>query len=402
MEYRIVRVNMEDVEASRQTRLCGQLWNEVLSVFNKNRIENRYLTEGEMKSHFKGFNGLHSQTTQAVIERFYSARKTAFVVRKQNPKMKFPHKRKSESPAVWKRQGISIKDGNLNMSLGKKYSFISIPWNRNETPTEVKICRDKITGKQFALCAIQFPDTELSTSDKTLGVDLGEKVLAVLSNGEQQFMLSSKLIRSKIRYRHKTLGSIATKQKTKKKNSRSWRKLQARKDRMRIKIERQLEHILHSQSKNLVEITVKLNIGKVTFGDLATLRNNKKGQSVNNNFLYGNFRRKCVYKLLSKGIASEKISEAYTSQTCPCCLTRNNLTDPQSRKALRIYRCANCGFIAHRDCVGSINMWKKTINKFEVSCPTARSRWMNPPVSVKPKCSPQKNCVIVKSMVRGL
>jgi len=217
----------------------------------------------------------------------------------------------------------------------------------------------------------------------------------VASDGEQQVMFSAKQLRSKIRYRHKMIGHVATKQKSKTKNSRSWKKLQSAKDRNRIKIDRQVEHILHCQSKALVDLAIEKKIGKVVFGDLATLRNNKKGQSVNNNFMYGNFRRKCEYKLLSKGITSERISEAYTSQTCPCCLMRNVIKDPKSRKALRIYRCTGCGFQAHRDSVGAINMWKKSVNIFDVSCPTARSRWLDPPFSVRPKCYPQQNCVIV-------
>lgn len=190
----------------------------------------------------------------------------------------------------------------------------------------------------------------------------------------------------KSRYRHKMNGSISKKQSNMQKKSRSWMKLQSARDRKKIKIGRQIEHILHSQSKNLADTAKHLKVGKVVFGDLRTLRNNKKGQSVNNNFFYGNFVDKCIYKLEAVGIASEKISEAYTSVTCPHCLIKNKLKDPQG-KSLRIYRCDSCGIIMHRDIVGGVNIWKKSNSSFEVSCSSeTRSRWLNPPSSVKPKC----------------
>ena len=142
----------------------------------------------------------------------------------------------------------------------------------------------------------------------------------------------------------------------------------------------------------MVETTKNLKVGKVFFGDLRTLRNNKTGQVVNNNFYYGNFVDKCIYKLEAVGIASEKISEAYTSMTCPHCLSKNKLIDPLG-KSLRIYRCDNCGIMMHRDIVGAVNIWKKSNSSFDVSYPSGIcSWWLNPPTSVKPKC-----CLLSKS-----
>ncbi|MDA8346739.1 MAG: zinc ribbon domain-containing protein, partial [Thermaerobacter sp.] len=43
------------------------------------------------------------------------------------------------------------------------------------------------------------------------------------------------------------------------------------------------------------------------------------------------------------------MSEAYTSQTCPHC-------GHLSRVAGRTYRCRSCGYKAHRDAVGSVNI----------------------------------------------
>lgn len=384
--YRNIKVNLNhDARIESVLSRSGQLWTDIVVNYNRNISNNLYESESIIKFRYKEFEGLHSQSIQAVIERFFSSRKTTKALKKTNPNTKYPYKRKSWYQCEWKKQGIRHIENNILLSLPHR-DYIMVPWNRTETPVQVKITRDKITHKPYALFTIKIADVEQSSDTKILGVDVGEKVLAGVSDGENQILFSSKLLRSKVRYRHRMNGSIAQKQSNKQKKSRSWRKLQSVRDRKKIKIGRQIEHILHCQSKNLADTAKNLNIGKVVFGDLRTLRNGKKGQTVNNNFYYGNFVEKCAYKLESVGIASEKISEAYTSMTCPHCLHKNKLTDPQG-KSIRIYRCDNCGIVMHRDIVGAVNIWKKANSSFDVSCSSeACSWWLNPPSSVKPKC----------------
>lgn len=390
--YRNIRVNLDhDTRIESVLSRSGQLWTDIVVNYNRNVINKLYELESEIKQKYKRYDGLHSQSIQAVIESFFSSRKTTKILKQTNPKAKYPYKRKSWYQCIWKKDGIRHIGSEIRLSLPHR-DFITVQWNQPETPVIVKITKDKITKKPFALFTIKIADAETSSDTKTIGVDVGEKVLAGVSDGENQILFSSKLLRSKVRYRHKMNGSIAQKQSNKQKKSRSWRKLQSSRDKKKIKIGRQIEHILHCQSKNLADTAKNLKVGKVFFGDLRTLRNNKKGQSVNNNFYYGNFVEKCAYKLEAVGIASEKISEAYTSVTCPHCLRKNKLIDPRG-KSLRIYRCDNCGIVMHRDIVGAVNIWKKSNSSFDVSYPSGIcSWWLNPPTSVKPKC-----CLLSKS-----
>lgn len=390
--YRNIRINLvDDMRIESVLSRSGQLWTDIVVNYNRNISNKLYEKESDLKARYKGYEGLHSQSVQGIIEHFFAARNTTKSLKQTNPKAKYPHKRKSWYQCIWKKDGIRHIGSEIRLSLPHR-DFITVQWNRPETPVIVKITKDKITNKPFALFTIKLVDVDMSSDTKILGVDVGEKVLAGVSDGETQILFSSKLLRSKVRYRHKMNGSIAQKQSRKQNKSRSWRKLQSAKDRKKITIGRQIEHILHCQSKNLTETTKNLKVGKVFFGDLRTLRNNKKGQSINNNFYYGNFVEKCMYKLEAVGITSDKISEAYTSMTCPYCLTKNKLIDPQG-KSLRIYRCDNCGIVMHRDIVGAINIWKKSNSSFDVSYPVGiRSWWLNPPTSVKPKC-----CLLSKS-----
>ena len=65
------------------------------------------------------------------------------------------------------------------------------------------------------------------------------------------------------------------------------------------------------------------------------------------------------YKLRRYGIQLVKISEAYTSQTCPHCGHLNKV-------AGRTYRCRACGYYAHRDGVGAVNILNKGMHSGEI------------------------------------
>jgi putative transposase len=64
---------------------------------------------------------------------------------------------------------------------------------------------------------------------------------------------------------------------------------------------------------------------------------------------HGQVRQYITYKAQAEGIAVRLIKEHHTSQTCPRCSHRHK---PQGRSSC----CPACGFQAHRDIVGQINI----------------------------------------------
>ena len=60
-------------------------------------------------------------------------------------------------------------------------------------------------------------------------------------------------------------------------------------------------------------------------------------------------RQMLTYKAKRLGINVILVNEAFTSQTCPSCGTRNKTNN-------REYFCVLCGFSYHRDGVGAINI----------------------------------------------
>jgi len=70
------------------------------------------------------------------------------------------------------------------------------------------------------------------------------------------------------------------------------------------------------------------------------------------NWPHGQLRQYISYKAAALGIAVELINEAYTSKTCPAC---GHLNKPKGRH----YACTQCGYVGHRDNVGSTNILSK-------------------------------------------
>lgn len=69
---------------------------------------------------------------------------------------------------------------------------------------------------------------------------------------------------------------------------------------------------------------------------------------------FGKHLEYLTYKLASVGIVLEKISEAYSTQTCPVCGRRHKCNS-------RNYRCS-CGYEAHRDIHGARNILSLGLN----------------------------------------
>lgn len=65
------------------------------------------------------------------------------------------------------------------------------------------------------------------------------------------------------------------------------------------------------------------------------------------------------YKLNIQGIKLIKVSEAYTSQICPCCGFKHKPTN-------RIFKCPNCESKYHRDIVGAWNILHNNIGELKL------------------------------------
>ncbi|MGG1662744.1 RNA-guided endonuclease InsQ/TnpB family protein [Brevibacillus sp. NRS-1366] len=154
------------------------------------------------------------------------------------------------------------------------------------------------SGKWYAQISLEVPTSE-SNSENVMGIDLGLKVpaVAVTSTGKTRFFRNG----------------------------------------------RQNKYI---EGVSIVKIEQLENIRK-------TARTSRKNANNLHRWTFYQLQQFISYKANLAGIQVVEVDPAYTSQTCPACGDKNKARD-------RRYECS-CGFHAHRDRVGAINIMHQPV-----------------------------------------
>jgi putative transposase len=159
-----------------------------------------------------------------------------------------------------------------------------------------------------------------------IGIDLGLKTFATLSNGEK-----IENPRALDRYAKR----LATAQRA------------ARRSRVRAihaKIEATRRHNLHIQSTRLVRRFQKIVVGDV---NAEAMKRSFAGKSVSD-AAWSTFRAMLHYKAIRHGADYQEVNERYTSQACSEC---GSISGPKGRQGLEIraWTCGDCGAVHDRD-----------------------------------------------------
>ena len=117
------------------------------------------------------------------------------------------------------------------------------------------------------------------------------------------------------------------------------------------KVANQRKDFLHKTSSELIKNHDSLAIEDLAVSNM--MKNHKLAGSIQDAG-WGNFLRMLEYKCSWYGKTFIRVNPAYTSQICPQCGNKHKAND-------RKYKCPNCGFTAHRDRVGAMNIIKAPI-----------------------------------------
>ena len=260
---------------------------------------------------------------------------------------------------IWNNQNYSIKENSISFPVWlNKSTKISI---KAVIPKEfLDLLKDKLgalritkkSGKYIAQITVEV-EPKTNTGTNIMGVDLGIKVPAVCvtSNNKVKFIgngRENKYIRRNFKTKRKTLGKAKKLEAIKKLNNKEQRIMQD-KD--------------HKYSRQIVDFAQKNNVSVIRLEKLSNIRNTTRTSRKNNHSLHSwSFYRLAAfieYKAALLGIKVEYVDPRYTSQSCPCCKTKNKAKD-------RKYICS-CGYEAHRDIVGAINILSPVIHGNSVS-----------------------------------
>ncbi len=332
---------------------AAAVWNHCMETHKQARQEHvKWPGRNELQKATKGRFALHSQSVQMVVHVFLANIQTTRQLKPSHHKMKYPWKTKRFYPVMWPAQAVSREHGRVVLPMGKGRKSLVVPL---DLPEEAGACT-LVWNNGFELhVSIEIPQAEHTPGEVHATVDLGEIHLAAVStNTGHAMIVTGRGIRSLKRQRTMRLRKITKKQARCKKYSRRWKKLQRAKNKVRKRSERRIRAMRHKATRQVIDFCVEQEVGSLFIGSPHGVRNRDSGRHHNQRMAlweYGKDIDYLTHKAKQAHILSFIGSERGTSSQCPRCGHKHK---PKGR----VWSCKKCGFIGHRDLVGSINMHK--------------------------------------------
>jgi len=262
--------------------------------------------------------------------------------------------------AIWNNQNYKIKieqEGrrakvSLPVFIDGKSKRINIPclictYGRSLLVNDLGTLRiSKKNHKWMAQVSVRVSDVEFAGTN-VMGVDLGLKVPAVgvTNTGKTMFFGNGR----QNKYERRKHQSIRAKLGKKK-------KLKAIK-KYNNKEQRWMRDKDHKIARWIIKFAFANNVSLIRLEDLSEIRNTARTSRKNaknlHKWSFYRLARYIEYKAKIAGMKVEYVDPKYTSKKCPECKKLNTAIK-------RRYRC-KCGFEAHRDRVGAINIINATV-----------------------------------------
>ena len=317
--------------------------------YEHTRRKGKFLSAFDITTYTKGCTSkdlgedklkLHSQTIQAISEEYVLRRKQ---FRKSRLNWRVSDKNKSRYSLGWipfKSSGIQIEHGQIKYA-GKWFSLFK-SYNLDEYKIKSGCFVEDTRGRWYVSLVVEVeaqikPALELIDKDKTVGIDLGLKDFATITNGTVH---SKAEIKQNYRHHEQKL-SIA--QRANKKD---------RVKAIHAKIKNKRKDELHKLSSKLVQNNQAIFVGDVSSSKLAKTKLAKSvldaGWSI--------FRNMLEYKCKHADIYYDKIDEKYTTQDCSHCGSRHSSPKGRADLGIREWRCSECNTLHDRDINAAINI----------------------------------------------
>jgi putative transposase len=360
-----VRLSRVQWAIARDARLeAGRLWTRLVRVHRYIRRRRwSWPTETALKAHCKGRFALHSQTVQAIIEKFCANIEATRERRKADKRIRYPYKDKRYFNPIWKGQAMKRSGDRLMLPMGKGRAPLGI---RISGGARHEIVQAELGFKDLFITYRVPHEAPASPGEKVAGADPGIVNALALSTGEESLVISGRGIRSIKQQRDKQVAEIQEKISRCEKGSARWRTLMAAKHKVQGRAKRRIRDALHKITRAAVDWCVTAGVGVVALGDPeGAQRHTRRGPSRKrrsrrmaqqlSRWEFGRQAFYLGYKLAAVGVALAPVLEQHTSQTCPCCGRRSKVRG-------RVYRCRYCVFVAPRDVVGAVNIKNRHLN----------------------------------------
>ena len=338
------RLKAAQMEAARVWNRCCELHKEARQTHSK------WPDRDELEKATKRQFALSSQSVQMVVHAFLANIDTTQQLRQTNPKMKYPYKEKRFYPVMWPAQAIYRHQRHIVLPMGRGNASLILPLTLPDNSGACRLVWNN--GFELHVC-IEVVQAKDAPGENRATVDLGEiHLAAVTTTTGKALVVSGRGIRSLKRERNKKHGQLARKQARCQKYSRRWKKLQHARNTMRSRNHRRVRDLRHKATRQVINFCVQEQVGTLFVGNPHGVRKRKSGRHHNqrmSQWEYGKDISYLTHKSKQAHIMCFTGSERGTSSQCPVCGHRHK---PKNR----VWKCQRCGFIGHRDVVGSINM----------------------------------------------
>ena len=321
---------------------------------------------------------LHAHTKQALTDDLLDAVTTYRANIREGRKAKAPWRIKQYRPlAFTARYGWRAVEGRLNLSLGRGRTAIRVPLPIVTNPVtgdpvnpelwgEIRLCWDR-DARRWAL-HIAYQSAVLPVLDPATRIAIDEGIINPMTvavktpDGFEVTVINGRSARAVKHRRNTAVASLRTKMARCTHGSRQWRRYNGALKRANACARSSLRNVDHQVSRKVANLAITHDAGTIIVGDVSGIEKSTKhaerrrfGKDQRRRLSQWSRGRQERYLREKTGADVSHIDEAYSSKTCPACLTRNRPTG-------RHYRCHDCGFTCHRDAVGAINILMRSIH----------------------------------------
>ena len=342
---------------------CAKLWSEV-NYLHRQQYQDYLKLDWNPQVYKKYVPQVGSATAQQVVRKNNEAWRSFLALKRIQKRGQLPPTLKRVvPPGYWKRDGryllrmlfrcdsYHIRQGRVNLPHDLSIPFKGeLKWAGKQGRLEV--VWDSLSKKWRVFQSVQVKPIITPLGSKTCYIDLGVRNLATVWLTEWRQPIAYQSGRLLADWWYWTNRIARHQQRLVALNGRKKSKRLSRLYRIR---KRRFRHAVATFARQLVKDLYRQGMSTIVIGELTGIRENSQHGRQGNAMVHNYWSHKYVADRLrwtaeEYGIRIRTISEAYTSQTCPRCGSRN------TERILRRFKCLNCGLEAHRDAVGVVNM----------------------------------------------
>ena len=340
-------------------REAARLWNDCVVWHREQRAtDGLWPGKSEIHAFTKGRYALHSQVVQRTAYRLLANIEATMERRRKEPSarrwLKLPWREKRFQPLSWPAQAVryDAEAQRMILPMGRGRPSVVLKGLKLD-PARVGAV-SIVWGDPGYELHVTAPDAQAPEPPGTgqAAVDLGIIHHSTIADDKgHALVVSGRGIRAIKRHRDKKLRQMARRQSRCEKHSLRWRKIQARKNKLRARVKRQVRDLRHKATRLIIDWCVARGVGELYVGNPCGVQggSGRKQNRRTSQWEMGTDIRYLSEKANKAGIRCSNGDERGTSSHCPECRRRRKVRG-------RDWRCPDCGFTGHRDVVGAVNM----------------------------------------------